>query len=346
MEFADIVRTVSWYSPSCLVLCNENGAVWETTVLFALIEMKFLEVSQMNLVVIGATGMIGKAVCDLAIKRGVPTLGTSSSNNRGYFQFRLEYDSPDIVLNNLCDNEACIVLAGAVSNINRCYKEQNSSKAINVEGTLRLIRACHDRGIKVTFLSSDAVFDGKMGNYTEDDETYPICVYGKQKKEVEEICLKEYPEVLIYRLSKQIDYEYSHRNLFVEWYKKYINREEIRCIDRLIFQPTYVKDIADCILRGLNLGLNGIYHVAAPEALSRQELVNEFFRIGGVCDANIATYPVEAFEFPEAKPLNTSMETEKFRRDVGYNFTDVRSVMQRFWKLKNCVLNDEHRHLI
>lgn len=287
----------------------------------------------MDMMVVGATGLIGQSIYRLAKANHIRVNGTSASARMSWVLFRLEKDSATgLVHEYLQGRNSCLVLAGAITNINRCCQERDLSHAVNVEGTLRLIDACCNTGVKVVFLSSDAVFDGKKGGYGEADSANPLCVYGSQKREVEEACLRDYPEVLIYRLSKQVSSSTERGNLFADLYRQYQSGEEIRCIDGLRFQPTFVEDTAACILQGVRMGLKGLFHVAAPAAFSRQDLAQSFFEAGGVRDAVVRVQPVESFRFLEPKALDTTMKTEKFQQVADYEFCDVRIVMKAFWQ--------------
>jgi dTDP-4-dehydrorhamnose reductase len=71
---------------------------------------------------------------------------------------------------------------------------------VNVIGTLNLVNACAKRSIKLIYISTDYVFDGRQGPYEPDDAINPITVYAKSKA-AGELCVRCYPHSLVIRTS-------------------------------------------------------------------------------------------------------------------------------------------------
>src|SRR3990167_1636167 len=82
-------------------------------------------------------------------------------------------------------HEQALILS-SISKIATCEKKNKETYNINVAATLNLARQLSDMDIKPIFFSSDVVFDGKKGNYSEIDIKNPLNAYGKQKSEVED----------------------------------------------------------------------------------------------------------------------------------------------------------------
>ena len=135
----------------------------------------------MRLIVIGASGLIGNAVYHMAKQQGFSVIGTQNKvHNPEFYRYRLEDDDPESFLQKIefyrKRESACAVLSAAVSNINQCYEQPELSHAINVDGIKRLVQVFAKNGIQMIYLSSDAVFDGRGGNYTEKDNVQPLCI--------------------------------------------------------------------------------------------------------------------------------------------------------------------------
>lgn len=286
----------------------------------------------MRLLIIGASGFVGQELYRLALEKGIETKGTSASGRNGFLPFRLNCDSLEDLLeasNYQEDEEICAVLAGAITNIQQCFQNPDLSRAVNVIGMIRLIQGLFHKRIKMLFLSSDMVFDGQKGAYTETDKTNPLCTYGQQKKEVEDYLLKYCPDALIYRLAKQVSIDQRKGNLFTELYNQYRNGNTIRCIDGLCFNPTDVRDTAECILQGLDTHLCGLYHVAPSTAYTRYRLAQEFFRFIDV-SPKMEICTEAQFHFPEPKALNTSLICKKFQDSISHTFRPMRTTINEF----------------
>ena len=74
----------------------------------------------------------------------------------------------------------------ALSDPNTCQLEAKLSEDINYKATVQLAALCAERNIELIFTSTDLVFDGRKGNYSEQDEVNPISRYAEHKIMAEE----------------------------------------------------------------------------------------------------------------------------------------------------------------
>ncbi len=283
--------------------------------------------------IIGASGLIGNHIYNRCLKISKTVVGTSTTGIQdGMIKYRIGSDDPEELLGvfsgHAKENNYAII-AGAITNLNDCFYNQTESEKVNINGTMELIKVLDENDVKVVFLSSDCVFDGMSGNYTEKDSTNPICVYGKQKEKIEKFVLREIPEGVIFRISKQFDVTMDKRHLFSDLYRS-MQEKKIRCIDGLIFNPTYVEDTAECIIKGCDAQIKGLYNLAAPESFERYTLAEMFVDIMNAKDVEITRENEGNFHFPEPRALNMSMQTRKFSIDIGHKFKDVESMMYIF----------------
>ena len=81
-------------------------------------------------------------------------------------------------------------------------KKPRKAKAINTDGPKHLAEVCKITGTTLIHISTDFVFDGKKQTpYTEDDNTNPINVYGKTKRDGELELIKILEQYFIIRTS-------------------------------------------------------------------------------------------------------------------------------------------------
>ena len=86
------------------------------------------------------------------------------------------------------DKPQLIVHCAAVSTVAAAQKNPDLARRVNVDATALLAGLAAD--IPFVFFSTDLVFDGRKGNYAEDDAVNPIHVYGETKAAAEQIVLK------------------------------------------------------------------------------------------------------------------------------------------------------------
>ena len=102
-----------------------------------------------------------------------------------------------------------------------------------------------------------------------------------------------------------------------------------KCIKGLKLCPTYVDDIANCILLGLKMEISGIYHVANSECVSRFELTKRLFeRLDSTIP--IHEFSIENFDFKEEKALDTTLNSNKFNEIINFSFTPIEKVISKF----------------
>ncbi|MEW6350111.1 MAG: SDR family oxidoreductase [Thermodesulfobacteriota bacterium] len=83
-------------------------------------------------------------------------------------------------------NPKAIIHAGGIGGIARCEADKGAAYAVNVVGTGNVAQIARRRGIRLIHVSTDLVFDGLKGHYTEDDQPNPVCCYGETKRRSED----------------------------------------------------------------------------------------------------------------------------------------------------------------
>lgn len=289
-----------------------------------------------RVLVIGASGLLGSAIYQLACDRGYETVGTTTRGTESLAPYDLMTDRPDKLANFVSlDEETSVVVAAGKTEISWCATHERIARAINVTAMQQLITYLINLGCHVLYFSSDAVFDGKEGNYTEMSVLSPLNIYGKQKAEMETWLTQERPQVLIYRLAKLVKAVPQGRHLFADLYRGYQADGGIKCIEGLTFNPTAVDDVAECALLGLQRKLTGLYNVSNSEIFTREQIARLFLKGH---DAFVECCPLSEWNFKEPKALNTTLDTRKFQTDVNYTFTSMSLLVTRFWQCEAVVI--------
>lgn len=93
-----------------------------------------------------------------------------------------------------------VVHLAAIANTAFCEEHPALSHHINVYTTVAVAEASQKAGVPMIFTSTDLVFNGNSGPYTEDDFSYPLSQYGLQKQMAEESLLSDFDHVFVARL--------------------------------------------------------------------------------------------------------------------------------------------------
>ncbi|MCX6709562.1 MAG: SDR family oxidoreductase [Candidatus Woesearchaeota archaeon] len=157
-----------------------------------------------KLFITGGSGMLGSALCF--------ELGKSYEITASYNSFPVSFANAEFVKIELSDYQESeriisgakpdfLIHAAAITNVDLCEENPILAEKINAEATENIAKICREHRIKMVYISTDYIFDGKRGNYSEKDIPSPINVYAKTKYEGELNVSKTLDDFLIIRTS-------------------------------------------------------------------------------------------------------------------------------------------------
>ncbi len=281
-----------------------------------------------RLLILGASGFVGRHLYDrLGPERAVATFHSAP------FPGGVRFDAGgmrlrDTLLRGAHGLKAAFLLHGRTK-IDDCARDPEGSARVNAEGMMRAIDDLMEAGVKPLYASTDAVFDGSRGGWTEDDPPNPTLTYGRQKAAVEAYLRDKPVPWIVARLSKVVGSDDTGHSLLGEWIRQIEAGETIRCATDLVFTPAHVDDVAAALIRLAGEEFSGVFNVCGPQSMSRmallQFLIDEVRRYRDV-QPRIVPCSIRDFPFVEPRPLDGSMLPDKLYRALGSRFRDMRSV--------------------
>ena len=162
-----------------------------------------------------------------------------------------------------------VVHAAALASHEACESDPALAQLVNEESTKHLARACTDVGAKLVYLSTDAVFDGSRGNYTEKDATNPFSVYGTTKLLGEQAALAIHEDVLIAR-TNFFGWSPSGTRSILEFFVNALRSgQQVSGYTDFVVSSLYVQDLLSAIYDLVGSGRRGVVHLGASNALSK-----------------------------------------------------------------------------
>ena len=159
----------------------------------------------------------------------------------------------------------------AMSDPNACQLNKQKSRAINLEATVNLANLCADQNIELIFTSTDLVFDGAKGAYSEEDEVNPLSRYAEHKILAEQ-ALFDNPFVKILRLPLMYGYRGKGKASFLEALLSKWSEGQVQ----QLFEDEYRTAAPGvCVAKALlksRTWSDKLYHLGGPECLSRYEM--------------------------------------------------------------------------
>ena len=226
----------------------------------------------MKVMILGATGLLGKALMREGSGDEVTGLSSRDVDIRNAQQVRevLEKARPE-----------WIVLAAAYTDVDGCESHQDLAFAVNRDGPLNVAKAAKQIGAKLIFLSSDYVFDGKNTvPYEIDDTRNPQSIYGRSKAEAELGLLEVLPECCIARTSWLFG---RGGKCFPETILKLAaTRPTLDVVNDQRGCPTYTVDLARAIAELCRRGASGIVHVTNAGDCTWFDFAREIVKSAGL----------------------------------------------------------------
>lgn len=231
----------------------------------------------MKVLILGASGFIGNYLYEYFLEEGVAVEGTYNTR-----KLRSEYIQLDLAnkteVNSFFKERFYdfIILAAANKNVKQCEENYELAYRQNVKPVENLLAALGTTSSSIIiFMSSDYVFDGTEGNYSEVSSTNPQTNYGKTKLLAEKILLKNAPNSFVVRTSAVM----GKGGVFFDWIVGEIkNKKSVKMFDNVFFTPTPISYLAKMIIK-LCLHNNEfknsrILHFVGGRKFSRYEFAN------------------------------------------------------------------------
>ncbi len=210
------------------------------------------------------------------------------------------------------DKPQLIIHCAAITVVSEAQKNPELARRVNIGITKFLAELATD--IPLVFFSTDLVFDGRKGNYSETDATNPLTIYGETKLEAEEIVLKN-PRHLVIRTSINAGPSPSGKRAFDEQLRHLMQSagqgmklftDEFRC-------PIPAVETARAVWELAEKNCTGVYHVAGAEKLSRLEIGKLLIPRWPEIKSKIESGSAKDFPGPP-RALDTSLDISKVQK--------------------------------
>ena len=286
----------------------------------------------MKILIIGGSGKIGKS---FNFKNTKKTFYKNKIKNG--IKFDLINDDINILLKKYNINS--VILLSAISDPDTCLRKKNYSNKLNVERTKKLIDILIKQKIYFIFFSSEYIFDGKKGNYSEKSKAIPNNIYGKQKLQVENFIRKKAKHYSIFRIGKTYGSNMNDKTLISNFLMEIINGKLVfKVAYDQIFNPLYVNDLKKIVRIFLRSKIKGTFNVGGPEQLSRFKVLKLIFQVlGKKIQSKVKFQEISLKEFPtlDNRPLNVSMNIRKLKSKINFKMKNIRNITLKMVKTNN-----------
>jgi len=264
-----------------------------------------------RILVVGASGQVGPQVLRLLpFGSAIPT--SRRAETPGWTALDLatvsEAEAYELVRRFEIATVYCI---GGMTHVDGCESTPELARRINCEGPAILAASAAKRGAGFVYFSTDYVFNGGNGPYTEDSPGDPICAYGSSKWQGELAVRDAHPAALVIRTTTVYGPDPNGRNFLYSLRKGLAGTKPFRVPADQISTPTYNLDLAAAVVALAESGAQGVFHVAGPDVVSRLAFARRAAAVMGLDPANILGVSTAELAQVAARPLRGGLLTEK-----------------------------------
>ena len=271
-----------------------------------------------RILVVGGTGLVGNALLRTWTLQGAEVSAATYHCHPAAGAFlQLDMQDESGVRALLAKHRPSLVAVPAANPyVDFCETHPVETRRVNVAGTLNVARACRELGARMIFFSSDYVFDGVQGSYTEEDAPSPINEYGRQKAEAEAGVLAADARNLVLRTSGAYGWQWEPKNFVLQIKTKLAAGQPMTVAEDLRYNPTYVENLAEITAALAAKGASGIFHCVGAEEIARYDFAVRVARAFKLDESLLQPVPAARLNSPTPRPKQSSLRTDKVRRTV------------------------------
>lgn len=287
----------------------------------------------MKVFVTGAKGQLGSDVVKELLSRGYNTVGVDvdelNITDEYAVRKRIAIEKPDTVIH-----------CAAWTDVDAAQDGENIStvRAVNVNGTENIARACGEIACKMVYISTDYVFDGAgTVPWTEDCKTgLPLSVYGQSKLDGERVTAQNTDRFFIVRTSWA--FGKNGKNFVDAMLMLGKQKKTVNVVADQIGTPTYTYDLAKLLADLITTEKYGYYHATNEGGfISWYDFAAEIFRLASKYDgeyASVKAVPITTQEYgaKAERPLNSRLDTSKLKKAGFELLPDWRDALERYLK--------------
>ena len=223
----------------------------------------------------------------------------------------LESFKPDIIIN-----------CAAYTNVDGSEINKDLAHQVNVEGLRNLIQLS-DINTYLIQISSDYVFDGDSGPYSEDEHTFPVNYYGKTKLEAENILRGTRRKWAIFRPNVLYSSDLFSKGNFFAWvYRSLLKKDSISVVTDQISNPTFNLQIVRAIFQCIIMDFEGILHIGSDDYMSRYEFALDIAKVFGLDSALITKIDTDSLtqklkSYIAKRPLHSGLVVNKIEKELN-----------------------------
>ena len=285
-----------------------------------------------KILVTGAFGQLGTSLCEVLSNKSILATGRIITTTEKYRSVELDITNQKNVEELIHNYKPDIIIhLAAMTDVDGCEKDPEIAFDINVRATENLLK--NFRG-KFIYISTDYVFDGEEGPYSEDDKVNPVSVYGKTKLYGESLIKESDIDWVILRSNIIFSYNDRTKASFVNWVVDSLKRKQIiTVVNDQWNNPTWTNDLANVISMIIEKNISGLYHYGGGDFLNRLEFAKMIASVFNLDRELIHPITTPELNWLAQRPLKSGLYTNKIELDLGIEPFPIQKALDKMVSL-------------
>lgn len=288
----------------------------------------------MKVFITGASGLVGGNCMSYFKKMGWEVVGTYFSypaKNTVYYDtlnvsnpenFDVKTFKPDVVLH-----------CGALTHVDLCEDEPEMSHQQTVVSTKNMLQVAKENNSKFIFISTDYIYDGIDGPYSEEAPINPLSLYGKHKLEAENLVSSSGLDFITIRINNVYGDEERGKNFVSRIVSQLIEGKELvlKLPSDQYSTPVNAADVARCLYLLINDQKSGVYHISSTDYMSRIQLSLTILKYFPSAKYQLIPLTTEEMNQKALRPLQGGLKNHKFMNEYpDFCFSTVDDYISNF----------------
>lgn len=292
-----------------------------------------------KVVVTGANGLLGQTLINLLLKDNETytvyglSRGINRTNRTDFSYIDIDITKHDLLRKTIIEIAPdFIVNTAAMTNVDACEDQKEACTQLNVDVVDNLANISIDLGAHLVHISTDFIFDGEKGYYTETDVPNPLSHYGWSKLMSEQVLEHSNASytilrtILVYGLVENMT-----RNNIVLWVKEMLEKgNEITIVDDQYRMPTFVEDLAIACKIAMDKKAKGIFNISSNTLLSIYEMVLQIATSFNLNKDLVKPISTATLNQTAKRPPKTGFNLTKTNNELGFYPKSFQEDLQRF----------------
>lgn len=290
-----------------------------------------------SLLITGATGFLGGHLLSQACENWnvYASYRKNNQNLPGINWIMLDLnDLPQIEQTLKAQKLDVLIHAAAIADLDKAESDRELTNRINILATQKIVDLCESSKTRLIFISTDMVFDGEQGHYTENDTVNPLNYYGISKQTAENYIRQFSSNYVIVRSALIYGFSRTESQTFSEIMLERTKKGgSVQLFTDQFRTPILVDNLAAVLLELADSDYCGTLHLGSPDRISRYEFGILFAKYFSISSNLLIPTQMKNYQSKAARPKDTSFNIGLAQKNLKTELWDCHKGIQF---MKNC----------